>query len=95
MVVDDFHIVGVAVPPHEANAILIIDSDAVLALALAVQSLQSVSGGTFKLSSATEACNKKSFFIARIFRLAGIRRLRPVCQSCSVSASRKLAIMEQ
>jgi hypothetical protein len=44
MVVYDFHIVGVAVPPHEANAILIIDSDAVLALALAVQSLQPVSG---------------------------------------------------
>jgi hypothetical protein len=44
MVVDDFHVVGVAIPPHEADAILIIDSDAVLALALAVQSLQPVSG---------------------------------------------------
>ena len=44
MVVDDFHIAGVAVSPHEADAILIIDSDAVLALALAVQSLQPVSG---------------------------------------------------
>lgn len=44
MVVDDFHIVGVAVPPHEADTIFIIDSDAVLALALAVQSLQPVSG---------------------------------------------------
>ncbi len=44
MVVHDFHIVGVAVPPHEADAILIIDPDAVLALALAVQRLQPVSG---------------------------------------------------
>ncbi len=44
MVVDDFHVVGIAIPPHEADAILIIDSDAVLALALAVQSLQLVSG---------------------------------------------------
>jgi hypothetical protein len=44
MVVDDFHVVGVAIPPHEADAILIIYSDAVLALALAVQSLQPVSG---------------------------------------------------
>jgi hypothetical protein len=49
MVVDDFHIVGVAVPPHEADAILIIDSDAVLALALAVQSLQPVSGGDIQI----------------------------------------------
>lgn len=44
MVVDDFHVVGIALPPHEADAILIIDSDAVLALALPVQSLQPVSG---------------------------------------------------
>jgi hypothetical protein len=44
MVVDDFHSVGVALPPHEANAILIIDPDAVLALAFAVQRLQPVSG---------------------------------------------------
>ncbi len=44
MVVDDFHVVGIAIPPHEADAILIIDSDTVLALALAVQSLQPVSG---------------------------------------------------
>jgi len=44
MVVDDFHVVGVALPPHEADAILIIDPDAVLALALAVQRFQPVSG---------------------------------------------------
>ena len=44
MVVDDFHVVGVAIPPHEADAILIIDPDAVLALALAVQRFQPVSG---------------------------------------------------
>jgi len=34
MVVDDFHVASVASPPHEADAILIIDPDAVLALAL-------------------------------------------------------------
>ena len=44
MVVDDFHVVGFALPPHEADAILIIDPDAVPALALAVQRLQHVSG---------------------------------------------------
>jgi hypothetical protein len=44
MIVDDFHVVGVTFPPHEADAVLIIDSDAVLALALAVQSLQPVPG---------------------------------------------------
>ena len=49
MVVDDFHIVGVAVPPHEADAILIIDSDAVLALTLTVQSLQPGSGGDIQI----------------------------------------------
>ena len=49
MVVDDFHIVGVAIPPNEADAILIIDSDAVLAFALAVQSLQPVSGRNIQI----------------------------------------------
>ena len=44
MVVDDFHVVGVALPPHEADTIVIIDPDAVLALALAGQRLQPVSG---------------------------------------------------
>ena len=43
MIVDDFHVVGFALPPHEADAILIIDPDAVLVLALAVQQLQPVS----------------------------------------------------
>ena len=49
MVVDDFHVVGVALPPHEADAISIIDSDAVLAVALAVQSLQLVSGRNIQI----------------------------------------------
>ena len=49
MVVYDFHIVGVAVPPNEADAILIIDTDAVLALALAMQSLQPVSGRNIQI----------------------------------------------
>jgi hypothetical protein len=44
MVVDDFHVAGVALQPQEADAILIIDPDAVMALALAVQRLQPVSG---------------------------------------------------
>ena len=49
MVIDDFHIAGIAVPPHEADAIMIIDSDAVLTLSLAVQSLQPVSGRNIQI----------------------------------------------
>ena len=44
MVVDDFHVVGFVLPPHEADAVLIVDPDAVTALALPVQRLQPVSG---------------------------------------------------
>jgi hypothetical protein len=43
MIVDDFNVVRVAFTPHEADAILIIDPDAVLALTLAAQSLQPIS----------------------------------------------------
>ena len=49
MVIDDFYVVGVAIPPHEADAVLIIDSDAVLALALAVQNLRPVSGRNIQI----------------------------------------------
>src|SRR5712692_6313006 len=42
MIVGNFHVVGVPVPPHKANAPLVIDSDAVLPLPVTVQRLQPV-----------------------------------------------------
>lgn len=44
MVVDDFHVVRIAVPA-EADAELVVDTDAVLALAIAYDFLQAVRGG--------------------------------------------------
>jgi hypothetical protein len=71
MVVDDFHIVGVAVPPHEADAILIIDSYAVLALALAVQSLQPVSGGDIQIIQCHGGMQQEEFLQCPHFQIGG------------------------
>lgn len=71
MVVDNFHIVGVAVPPHEAYAILIIDSDAVLALALAVQSLQPVSGGNIQIIQRYGSMQQEELLQCPHFQIGG------------------------
>jgi hypothetical protein len=42
MVIRDFNVADFSLPPHESDAVLIIDPNAVLTLALAVQGLQPV-----------------------------------------------------
>jgi hypothetical protein len=54
MIVDDFDIAWSSVLPHEADAPLVVDPDAVLAFAPPLQCFQAVSGGTRK-SSKTRA----------------------------------------
>jgi hypothetical protein len=44
VVVDDFHVPGVSVNPAEANPPLIIDTDAVLAAAVALERFERVAG---------------------------------------------------
>lgn len=45
MVIDDFHINGVAVTPFEANPPLLIDTDAVLAFSITFQNLELIRDG--------------------------------------------------
>jgi len=42
VIVDDFHLVGIAVPPDEADAESVVDSNAVRSTAVAFESLQAV-----------------------------------------------------
>ena len=46
MIVHDLDVVRIAVSPHETKTPLIVDSDAVLPLSLAMQDLQTVAGGS-------------------------------------------------
>src|SRR5260370_33718444 len=50
VVIDDLDLVSVPIAPGKANAPLVVDADAVLALAVALQALQSVSGQRRKRS---------------------------------------------
>jgi len=43
MVIGDLHIVRMALAPHEANAELIVDANAVLSLSVSLQSFQAIS----------------------------------------------------
>jgi hypothetical protein len=42
MVINDFHVVGVAIPPLKANTPLVVDADAVLASTIARELLQAI-----------------------------------------------------
>ena len=44
MIIDDFNFICVAIVPHKANAVLIVDSDAVSPRPVSNQLLQSISG---------------------------------------------------
>jgi hypothetical protein len=44
MIIRDFHAVGIAVLPHEADPPLIVDADAILTFAITLQLLQSIPG---------------------------------------------------
>lgn len=49
MVVNDFDFVGIAVPPEEADAPLVIDPDAVPTFAVAFQGFQAIRGRNTKI----------------------------------------------
>jgi len=44
MIVHDFHIVGVAVCPRKADAVLLVDANTVLSLPIALQRFQVIAG---------------------------------------------------
>ena len=49
MIVDDFYVVRVLFLPNETDAVLVVDSDTVLAGAISLQRLESVSGQCSKI----------------------------------------------
>ena len=53
MVIDDLHVVRVRAPPDEADAVLIVDPDAVLSTAIPFECLQPVARRT---SEVTKGC---------------------------------------
>ena len=55
MVVDDFHLVGVAVTPTKANPPLIVDADAVLTFPISTQCFQTVAGWDTQVSEPSRA----------------------------------------
>jgi len=65
--VGDFHLVRVSVLPNETDAILVVDSDAVLALPVTLQGLQSVAGNPARIAKGfrliqLDQLTKSSFF---------------------------------
>jgi hypothetical protein len=73
VIIDDLHLVGIAVIPDEADAPLVVDADAVLSFAVALECFESVAGGDLRSSSFTARCKKSSLRRATrsIFRKRG------------------------
>jgi hypothetical protein len=65
VIIHNFNVVSVACAPAEANAPLLVDSDAVLAFAVALQRFQQVAGGTAICRSSVAACKTSSLRLAR------------------------------
>lgn len=80
MIVHDFHIVRVALAPAKADAPLVVDPDAVLALAITFQRFQSVCRGNpqvFERRRAVEHAQLAARHILNIRRQASGLRSRP------------------
>ncbi len=49
MIIHDLHVIGIFLPPHEANPPLIVDPDAVLTRATTCEFLEAISRGNPKI----------------------------------------------
>ena len=72
MVVDDFHVIRIAVAPNEAHAEPVVDSNAVLTTAVALESLQPVAREDGQVLQAMGGVQLPQF---------------PLCHSCDASES--------
>ena len=75
MVIHDLHVVGVAIAPDKADSPLIVDADAVLALAVASQPFETIPRGSRKVAE-FDGGIKDSQFPSRHL-LEGLKALDP------------------
>jgi len=88
VVIRYLHIVGVAIPPHEAHAELVIDGNTVLASPVMLQFFHSVAARNPQISSLAAELSMASFFLDAFLRFAGgILWLLPVSQNSFVLLS--------
>lgn len=71
MVINDLHPIGIAFQPGKADAPLIIDPDAMLPLALTLESLQSVSGGNYQIIQGSRPVKHAQFSQGHAVHLSG------------------------
>jgi hypothetical protein len=50
MIINDFHVIGVAIVPSKTNPILVVDPDAVLSQPRALERLQAIPGRSIKVT---------------------------------------------
>lgn len=61
MIVDDLYFVGATLGPHEADAPLLVDPDAVLALSVTSKQLQPIPGNCLQVRQGGRAVNHLKF----------------------------------
>jgi hypothetical protein len=96
VVIRYLYIVGIAIPPHEAHAELVIDGNAVLAFLSWCSSSSLLPGGIRKSSTLAAELSMASFFLDAFRRFAGgILLLFPVSQNSFVLLSAKDLITDR
>jgi hypothetical protein len=77
MIVDDLDIMGVAVTPSEANAPLVVDSDAVLPFAIPGEPLQPITGWRPQVFEIASIVNLHQLTISRLDDVVGNALYKP------------------
>ena len=88
MVIDDFDIVGISSVPSKADAPLVIDADAVLAGAVALQRLQTVAGRNAQIVQSCRGIQLSQLLQRRALNVAGQLTSVSVCLSLKLTIIR-------
>jgi hypothetical protein len=91
VVVHDFNVEGIRLTPHKAEAVLVVDANAVLPFTIPRMRFKAIAARNCQIGQIWTV----SFFIAATRILAGMRRVLPVSQRSFVSESLKLLITEK
>lgn len=86
MIIDDLNFVGVAVPPYETDAPLIVDANTMLPFAIALQCLEAVAGRYAQILKAFCAMQIKQFTPGNPFNRSESRHGKIAKQRLGISA---------
>jgi hypothetical protein len=93
VVINDFHVMSVTLPPQGTDSKAVVDAEAGLPSAISLESFQPVARRSSQVFQGRRKVQLASFRKATDCKSAGSLRLCPVLQNSAVKRSLKLAIV--